>query len=75
MHLHLILFANMCALSVGLGAISAAVMSSIDSSILAASSLFVQNIYRVNIRKNVSVNVDEFLLASYDLFLNANKED
>lgn len=37
----------------GLGAISAAVMSSIDSSILASSSVFVHNIYRGHLRRKV----------------------
>ena len=39
---------------IGLGAISAAVMSSADSSVLSASSMFGHNIYKLIIRKNVS---------------------
>ena len=40
---------------IGLGAISAAVMSSADSSVLSASSMFGHNIYKLIIRKNVSL--------------------
>lgn len=39
----------------GLGAVSAAVMSSADSSILSASSMFARNIYQLSFRQNVSV--------------------
>ena len=38
---------------VGLGAISAAVMSSADSSVLSASSMFAHNIYKIIFRPNV----------------------
>ncbi|KAM9032321.1 LOW QUALITY PROTEIN: high affinity choline transporter 1-like [Sarcophilus harrisii] len=38
----------------GLGAVTAAVMSSADSSILSASSLFAQNIYQLLFRQNAS---------------------
>lgn len=38
----------------GLGAVSAAVMSSADSSILSASSMFARNIYQLSFRQNVS---------------------
>ena len=38
----------------GMGAISAAVMSSADSSILSASSMFAHNIYKLLIRPKVS---------------------
>ncbi|KAF6029067.1 hypothetical protein EB796_012617 [Bugula neritina] len=39
---------------IGLGAISAAVMSSADSSILSASSMFARNIYKLTIRRGAS---------------------
>lgn len=38
----------------GLGAVSAAVMSSADSSVLSASSMFARNIYRLIFRLRVS---------------------
>ena len=38
----------------GLGAVSAAVMSSADSSILSASSMFARNVYRLIFRQRVS---------------------
>lgn len=38
----------------GLGAVSAAVMSSADSSILSASSMFARNIYKLAFRQSVS---------------------
>lgn len=38
----------------GLGAVSAAVMSSADSSILSASSMFARNVYRLIFRQKVS---------------------
>lgn len=38
---------------VGLGAVSAAVMSSADSSILSAASMFARNIWKLAIRPNV----------------------
>ncbi|XP_061485381.1 high affinity choline transporter 1 [Rhineura floridana] len=38
----------------GLGAVSAAVMSSADSSILSASSMFVRNIYQLSFRQSAS---------------------
>lgn len=38
-----------------LGAISAAIMSSADSSVLSASSMFARNIYRMLLRQRVSI--------------------
>ena len=40
---------------IGLGAISAAVMSSADSSVLSASSMFGHNIYKLIFRKKVNM--------------------
>lgn len=45
---------------VGLGAVSAAVMSSSDSSLLSASSMFARNVYKLMIRQNVSFQFDMF---------------
>lgn len=45
---------------VGLGAVSAAVMSSADSSVLSASSMFARNIWKLVIRPQVitfSINI------------------
>ena len=39
---------------VGLGAVSAAVMSSADSSVLSASSMFTRNVYKQVFRPNVN---------------------
>ena len=40
---------------IGLGAVSAAVMSSVDSSVLSASSMFAHNIYRTIFRQKVAI--------------------
>ena len=40
---------------IGLGAVSAAVMSSTDSSMLSASSMFAHNIYKLIFRQKVSI--------------------
>lgn len=49
---------------VGLGAVSAAVMSSADSSVLSASSMFARNIYKLMFRQQVSTRITRFLLLS-----------
>lgn len=46
----------------GLGAVSAAVMSSADSSILSASSMFARNIYQLAFRQSVSSRTETRIL-------------
>ena len=69
----------------GMGAISAAVMSSADSSILSASSMFAHNIYKPLIRpkvcdfffSNKAINVRELILAyciGFCFFINSDSE-
>ena len=42
---------------IGLGAVSAAVMSSADSSVLSASAMFARNIYKLIFRQKVGLNI------------------
>ncbi|XP_031814643.1 high affinity choline transporter 1 [Sarcophilus harrisii] len=51
----------------GLGAVTAAVMSSADSSILSASSMFAQNIYQLLFRQNVSTILKIIILSPFSL--------
>lgn len=48
----------------GLGAVSAAVMSSADSSILSASSMFARNIYQMAFRQSVSTHYTHYISAA-----------
>lgn len=51
-----------------LGAISAAIMSSADSSVLSASSMFARNIYRMLLRQSVSSTVVHIFKNFYRYF-------
>lgn len=51
-----------------LGAISAAIMSSADSSVLSASSMFARNIYRMLLRQSVSLTYTYFSIHKYYTF-------
>lgn len=52
----------------GLGAVSAAVMSSADSSILSASSMFARNIYKLIFRQRVSFSTITSLVIFFHMY-------
>ena len=52
----------------GLGAVSAAVMSSADSSVLSASSMFARNVYKLLVRPRVSNQLERGIKFSHMKF-------
>jgi high affinity choline transporter 7 len=54
---------------VGLGAVSAAVMSSADSSVLSASSMFARNVWKLVFRDQVFHHYKIFFFIFYFYFL------